>query len=277
MEIKTLENTSIEEIVDTLVESFKDYFVKIPHDYDYWKVRLRLARFNQNLSVGCFDGNKLVAFILNCIDDEMGVKTAYNTGTGVILEYRNNKLVDKMYAFIIPKLYEVGVKKLKLEVITENGKAINAYKRIGFEMVENRTLFSFGGNLNEVKKIDVEIKEISKIEFKDLENKETYYSWDNRKIVLENNENLKIFKVFKNDHYIGFFILNISNNILFQVEIVGDNWSDIFAGIKTKTNEIKIMNVDENRVFLVQYLKKIGLKNLVNQYEMEKLLNYMVE
>ena len=64
MEIRTLENISIEKIVDAFAESFKDYYVKIPHDYDYWRERLRLARFNQNLSVGSFDGDQLVAFIL---------------------------------------------------------------------------------------------------------------------------------------------------------------------------------------------------------------------
>ena len=273
MEIRTLENISIEKIVDAFAESFKDYYVKIPHDYDYWRERLRLARFNQNLSVGSFDGEQLVAFILNCIDDEQGLKTAYNTGTGVIEEYRNQKLVDKMYDFITPKLQENGVGTLKLEVITQNARAIKVYKRIGFEVIENRTLFSFGGNLDKVDENNVEIKEVSKTEFDNLENKETYYTWDFRKFVLENNENLKIFKVFKNNDYKGFFILNIANNSLFQLESVDEDWENIFVGIRKKTNEVRIVNVNENRKCLLDYLQKIGLKNLINQYEMEKVLD----
>lgn len=273
MKIRTLENISIEKIVDALAKSFKDYYVKIPYDYDYWRERLRLARCNKNLSVGSFDGDQLVAFILNCIDDEQGIKTAYNTGTGVIEEYRNQKLVDKMYDFITPKLQENGAGKLKLEVITQNERAIKVYKRIGFQLVENRTLFSFGGMLDEIAENEVKIKEVPKSEFDNLENKETYYTWDFRKFVLKNNENLKIFKVFKNNDYKGFFILNIANNSLFQLESVDEDWGSIFTGIKSKTNEIKIVNVNENRKSLLDYLQKIGLKNLINQYEMEKILN----
>jgi len=84
IEIRDLANTKLSTIVDCLLIAFDGYFVKMPSDVHYWANRYKGARVDFSLSFGAFEGDKLVAFIINGIDDDKGMRTAFNTGTGVI-------------------------------------------------------------------------------------------------------------------------------------------------------------------------------------------------
>ena len=73
-------------------------------------------------------------FIINAIDKRNGILTAFNTGTGVIPEYRGKRIVKSIYAHAIGELRQQGVEKSTLEVITKNDIAIRSYKSIGFSI-----------------------------------------------------------------------------------------------------------------------------------------------
>ena len=88
MKIVTLSEINIHEIVDCLIESFQNYFVPMPADISYWENRFNNARVNWDLSAGVVDEDKLVAFIIHAVDSDAGMVTAFNTGTGVIPDYR---------------------------------------------------------------------------------------------------------------------------------------------------------------------------------------------
>jgi len=61
IEIKNLGNTDIALIVECLTESFKNYFVKMPAEVEFWERRFKAARVVYHLSYGCFDNGKLIA------------------------------------------------------------------------------------------------------------------------------------------------------------------------------------------------------------------------
>src|SRR5687768_6451246 len=120
MEIKSLENTPLAEIAACFNLAFSDYFVKFAATEEYLKNRWRANSVDYSLSFGAFENGKLVAFIIHGIDKLNGKKTAYNAGTGVIPEFRGQKLVAQLYDFALSRLKAAGILQSTLEVITQN-------------------------------------------------------------------------------------------------------------------------------------------------------------
>ncbi len=83
MLIRHLNQFELDKIVECLILAFDGYFVKMPSELDYWKEKFYLARVDYSLSFGAFDGDKLVAFIMNGIDYHNEVLSAFNTGTSI--------------------------------------------------------------------------------------------------------------------------------------------------------------------------------------------------
>ena len=134
MVVRHLGDTDFKNIMECFLSAFENYFVKMPTDYNFYKERWKASGVNFNLSYGMFDNDKLVGFIINAIDERQGELTAYNSGTGVIPEYRGKRIVKTIYDFAIPDLMQNGITKCLLEVITENAKAIKSYEGIGFKI-----------------------------------------------------------------------------------------------------------------------------------------------
>ena len=86
MEIKSLVNTSLDELFGAFEQAFADYEIQI--DKDEHLAMLKRRGFNPTLSFAAFDGSKIVSFTCNGIGNFYGVPTAYDTGTGTLKEYR---------------------------------------------------------------------------------------------------------------------------------------------------------------------------------------------
>ena len=109
MTIKSLEQTSLPEIVKTFNESFADYFVKIKLTQDQLIQKMTLENIRLNYYVGAFIDGQLVGLILSGIDNFKGIKTGYNGGTGVIPEHRGKGITPQLYEFLIEKYKKEGV------------------------------------------------------------------------------------------------------------------------------------------------------------------------
>lgn len=272
MEIKNLARTELSEIVHCLVRAFKGYFVKMPDSVDYWQSRFKGARVDFSLCFGVFDEGKLVAFIINGIDTHNGKLTAFNTGTGVLAPYRGQALVDKMYAFALPKFRTAGIEKCMLEVIEANARAIRVYERIGFRV--KRRFLCFKGEIR-AETMLASIEKIPLQQFLTLDNAvHRYYSWDNINTAIEQSGVYEAYSVKQNDgQTIGHFVLNPNNNYIAQLEAYEEeNFVLLMAGLQKITSKVKINNVDDQRAIYVQQLLQFGLENHINQYEMEMML-----
>ena len=271
MQIKNLKNTSLEQIVECLLVAFDGYFVKMPSDLNYWRKRFQAARVDYSLSFGVFDEDKLVAFIMQGIDQHKGNKAAFNTGTGVVPDYRGKKLVDSIYEYTIPILKENGIKKCMLEVIQENELAIRVYKRIGFDII--RSLRCYKGEL-ELANINTNVQ-IEEVDFSAVShlkmNKDLAYSWDHvDEAVIAAGNMYKTYLVNDQDKVLlGYFIINPDNGYLVQIEITNGAYTDILKGITQLCKTIKINNIDPKRETLIHALESTGLENHIRQYEME--------
>ncbi len=269
IQIQNLKNVPLKDIVECMLEAFDGYFVKMPEDVAYWRKRYQGARVDFEYCYGAFDKGKLVAFIINGIDQLNGHLTAFNTGTGVLPTYRGRQLVDKIYAYAIPFLKKKGITKCVLEVIQDNARAIRVYQRIGFAIQRNLNCykgFLSGSDQNfQVKKID----------FSELKNlgypKHNFYSWDHTNDALAQLETeYETYFVVDNEHKIlGYFIINPTNGRLAQVELETGGYDTITTAISQINKEVRIVNVDDRRVDLIENLLANGLENTINQYEME--------
>ena len=267
MNLQNLKDVPEEQTVAAFLAAFSDYLVPLPQDFSYWKTRFQTARVDWKLSFGMFDKNQLVGFIFNGIGGHAGKLTAYNTGTGVIENYRGRKIVDQLYAAALPELQKRGIEKCLLEVICENKRALKVYERIGFKIF--RQLRSFSG------KLEVSSKELlQKLSLDELINlnicEPEHYSWDNSMASIKAVAvGPQVFLLRNSSEEIdGYFIIDNAGNLL-QLETVSGNYERLLNAVSQIETEVKIKNVPEERRGLIKELQKRNFANPVNQFEME--------
>ena len=265
MEIKSLTNTSFDEIIDCLLKAFEGYFVTMPNDKDYWQQRFKAAGVNYEWSSGAFADGKLVGFMIHAFDPKN--KSAHNTGTGVLTEYRGRQLVDLMYNWSLPIFRENGIRQCQLEVIDQNHKAIKVYERIGFSI--KRVLKCFSGTqiiptTGNVTKQEFPIDQLNTISRSGVD-----YAWDNKDGCIRSDpKNYQCYSVALEGDYIGYFIINPKNGYIAQLDAINKQWSPIFTAIGNISSEFKINNIDSNRKGLIDHLQSIKAQNTINQFEM---------
>jgi ribosomal protein S18 acetylase RimI-like enzyme len=268
--VKKLENIEFDLIVTCFLKSFEDYTIKVPTDKSYYKKRWEIAKVDYALSYGMFDGENLVGFIINAIDYRNGEKIAFNTGTGVVPEYRGKRIVKSIYDFAIPDLKDSGITKCSLEVIIENVKAIKSYQGIGFNICKEYNCFSGEIKLKSDEKIELNEVEYNSIDWKEMPNQDLY-SWDFNSEVLKDGD-YEYYQLVKDNLVESYFVVNPRNEYLAQFEVLKKSdgaWDRLFKGIKEVSGSVKIINVDARLKQKIDFINSVGLSNIVNQYEME--------
>lgn len=270
--IRNLKGIPLGNIVDCLTTAFEGYFVQMPSDVDYWRTRYQGARVDWELSFGAFHDDQLVGFIINGVDYMEEVLTAFNTGTGVIPEFRGKQIVDRLYAFAFPFFEERGIKKCALEVIQENARAIKVYERIGFSI--KRNLLSFKGTLINKPQLAAQIQAVPFQTILSGLSDHSLYSWDftNEALLLLDDNYTSYLVTNASNQPIGYFILNPSNNMIAQLECSKKDIPTVLNGVRQVTPSIRMVNVDDGRTALIENLVTCGLENTINQFEMEMLL-----
>lgn len=271
MKIQNLKNTPFKEIVNCFIKAFENYYIEMPKDHEYYKNRWTNAKVDYSYSYGIFEQEKIIGFILNVIDYRKGYLTAYNTGTGILPEYRGKKLVKKLYEFAINQFKKDTINRCSLEVITENKFAIKAYQSVGFKI--DKTLICFSGKIK-VKEESFNLieKDLKNINWNNLPNQD-YYAWDFQKESIK-HLNLSYFEIVFKNKPIAYFIINQENNFLMQFDLLNKNanWNQLFNAIKSISKEIRIINVAKCLEEKINAIKFVGLKETVNQFEMDLFL-----
>lgn len=268
--IQDLASTSIEKIVQCFLQSFEGYFVPLPQEIGYWQARFSASGVDYSLSFGVFDDEHLVAFIIHCVGVEEGKKIVFNTGTGVLPAYRGQGLIDRLYAHAIPVLIERGCSTARLEVIDQNARAIRVYKRIGMRIKRRLKCYQGAFSDHPLPEVRLEKSQFGWVsqQFRSSEK----YSWDHTLETLSRAENqFDVMRVMANrqDELIGYFILDRAKGHLAQLEVMHNQWDELFSGIRQLTTTIKINNIDSCRTSLIEWLEKAGIPNVIDQYEME--------
>ncbi len=276
---KTLENTSTVKLLEVFNLAFSDYVVPLSLTIEQLEDKIKSDNIKLEFSVGAFDNNQLVAFILHGYNIEDEVKKIYNAGTGVIPLYRGNKLTAKMYEYIMPVLNENNIDKIILEVITENKVAIKIYEKIGFKTI--RHLNCLKGLINISNPInDFEIRILEKYDWAKFKHFWDFNpSWQNSISAVENLKKYNIsIGVYENEILLGYIIYNPKLKRIHQLSVdkncrrrgIG---RQLLKYISTNyETEISINNIDYTSPDVIQFMYNAGMKGFIKQYEMELML-----
>ncbi len=270
MKVENLGATDFFVLMACFLKAFEGYFVKMPTDYEYYKERWRMANVRLDLSYGMFDNEKLVGFIINAIGMRNGNWIAFNTGTGVLPEYRGQRIIGSIYQHAIPDLKKHSITKCRLEVIKANSIAIKAYEHIGFKITKSYKCYNGSITLKEAS-TDFELKEVDRSYFNWTTLNQESYSWDNHYHTVKKGK-YHYYAIYIQGKLESYFIINPKNGYLAQFNVLSNrqgNWTTLFEGIKQVADTIKINNVDEQLVDKVNFLNRTGLQNTIDQYEME--------
>ncbi len=270
MKVKSLSHISFDTLVDCFFVAFDDYYVPLPKDRNSYKQRWKAAGVDYDLSYGMFDGEELIAFMIHAVDTRFGVRTAFNTGTGVLPEYRGQRLVKAIYDYALPDLKKNGIQKSSLEVIQENERAIKAYKSVGFSICKE--YLCYAGKIEADPAASITINKLSPelIDWDRMPHQDSY-SWDFQKETLMAGQ-YDYHQVMYGDTVESFFMVNMSNNRLAQFDVLTEDktaWDRLFGAISSITPEVKIINVHHILIDKIDAIKNAGLKTSINQYEME--------
>ncbi|MCM8571068.1 GNAT family N-acetyltransferase [Gramella jeungdoensis] len=277
MEIKDLKNISISELAEAFNLAFSDYLVPLQLTEEQLAKKMKNDGVNLDISAGAFENGRLVGFILHGKGSFKGLPTAYNAGTGVIPSERGKQITGRLYDFILPILKEAQTAQCLLEVITYNGPAIKIYEKIGYE--RTRELLCFKGS---VTKEPIPLLESFSLNEPDSINSHIYKSffdwdpsWQNSFEAIERSRNdLNIITAEKNEEPVAFITYNPETARVSQFA-VKDKYRKQGVGTllfqelqKSLKHDISIINIDSRAFDTISFLKSIGLKAFLSQYEM---------
>lgn len=273
--IETLQNTTIDQLLEVFNLSFSDYLVPFVLTKAQLEDKIKSDSVNLELSVGAFQNNQLIAFMLHGFDLVDNLKVVYNAGTGVIPEKRGQKLTSRMYAYLMPILHEKGIDNIQLEVISTNAVAIKTYKNLGFEMV--RELNCYKGLLQVSTKI--EAVEIRNLDIYDWQKLKSFWdfkpSWQNAITAVEKLKSTNVsLGVYRDNNLMGYIIYNPTLKRIHQLAVEKTERNNGFGtmllnAIATQyEKEISIINVEDTPE-MDTFMKQVGLKHYIKQYEMK--------
>lgn len=277
MHIRKLTIQDTAHLLQAINTSFADYIV--PYQLTAAQLQFKIASEQIRLewSVGVFDHDQIISFIMQGVRNIDGKTLVYNAGTGVLPAFRRQGLVNKMYAFIEPFLKESQVERMILEVIESNQPAIQAYEKNGFSM--QRKLLCFAGPVTPSGTADVSIRNLQNVSWKDVQP-----FWDIQPSWQSDVWAMDIIKpdilgAFVKNKLVGYALFNTATKRIYQLAVCPDQrrkgiGSTLFAEINRQIDSEKVImnNIDEAAESLKLFLEKQGLTNTINQLEMVKVL-----
>lgn len=273
--IKSLGNISQEQLLSCFNEAFSAYIIPLQLSPELFAWKLKSENYNPELSVGAFDGDKLVGFILHSSEAQYEQGRVYNGGTGVLEAYRGMQLTRKMYHYILPTLRAKGMHTALLEVIEGNEPAHQSYLKAGFDT--KRVLVALKGNLSIEKYNDELIVDqvVSNLyNYKSLAT--TLASWQNAQHSLNRvADTLRIYTGTLHGEVLAYLVYNPFLKRVHQVAVApahrrkGIGSAMLYRVQAMQQDVVSVINVDATDEASIAFLKSAGLAPSINLFEME--------
>lgn len=281
--IDSLKNIPSNKLFEAFEDAFNEYEIQL--DQIELSKMLKRRGFQAELSFGAFDGNRLVAFTFNGIGPYQGIKTAYDTGTGTVKEYRGRGLAKQIFRYSLPYLREAGIKRYLLEVLQHNSSAVKLYQSLGFEV--SREFYYFVQETGKFKPEQKSLKQgysLSAVDIAELSDKLEFAdfpaSWQNGfESVIRSIEEFKAIAAYYQNKIAAYCIYeprsgDITNLAVAKVHrrlglgttllmnVLQDNHADSF----------KLINIPTDANAMLSFLASFDIHPSGKQFEMIKVL-----
>jgi GNAT superfamily N-acetyltransferase len=260
-------------MVSAFNKAFSDYAINFSYTDESFKRKIISENIIQEYSVGVFADGELVAFILHGLDEIDGQKCVFNAGTGVVPEYRGQRIVQRMYEYILPVLKAKGYRHHQLEVLVGNDKAEKIYANVGFE--HYRRVLSYSGAVEKKNNNGIELKEVSSVNWNLAKTFcDTEPTWQNGFPVIQRTiDNHKIVAAYKDGNLIGFAAYDVISNRIRQFGVKKEERGkgigrSLFAYVSDKTGQVSFTNYDVSDTNAVAFFNALGLKTGYELIEM---------
>lgn len=276
MECRLLEPEDTRNLYETFKSAFSNNEVKLQPSLEEFEHRLyRKLMVDGDLSAGYFDGTEMIGFILHASKVFQGIPTAYNGGTGVLPGFRNQRIAEELYAYLIPKIQSKFLARILLEVVEVNEYAIKLYEKIGFNFKRRFKCYKQVQKMNYLSRgWDIEKGTIDDIDihFNDFDPS-----------FLDSEENLKlgfedILVAKKEGSVKGYIVFQAHLGRISQISTAKDvrqqgiGRSLLFAAQKMSAKPLNIMNIPDDQLGMDIFLRRSGFENQINQFEMELII-----
>lgn len=275
-----LMESDFEHLHETFLEAFSDYLIPFQISVEQLRnhIRQNLVDFDQ--SVGMFTDRRMIGFSLNGFGDWNGLRTVYDAGTGVIPEFRGQRVGRRIFEFILPHFGARGFEQMLLEVIADNSRAVRLYESLGFSV--SRDL----GYLECPNGVHAPIPPGITIAAEDDPNWSLFASfgdvstsWQNSVRSMKRSSKKRIVTARKGDVCVGYAIFFPKSGIITQIAVAREHRGNgigraLLSAIGErieKTQSLRASNVERSSQ-PAEFLKTCGFQEAFFQHEMTKML-----
>lgn len=280
MEIRCLENIDFDTLFCSFESAFSDYEIHFDKD----EVRSMLTRrgYTPRLSFAAFADDRIVAFTLNGIGLFNGIPTAYDTGTATVKEFRGQGIAGKIFNYSLPYLKEAGIRRYLLEVLQNNHKAIDVYRKIGFETT--REFDCFRQNIVEIFNLDtyaqdagIRIEPIDTNAVGQVQSFDDFYpSWQNTiESIVRGRAGVTCLGAFNYGRLVGYCVADRLTGDLTRIAVDSEYRRRGIATLLLRkvvsvmaTDFIKILNIPSDDTRLHGFLADKNIDLMNRQFEM---------
>ena len=268
LEVISLEKMNVQTIYRVFEDAFTDYFVTFEKNPQLHINRWLFMGVDFELSYGVKSDGQLVAFLLHAPRNDV----IMNLATGVRRDFQGKGLTSLLYKRILDEIPLKGFRKMQLEVITENVRAIKAYEKAGFTKV--RKLLCWKGTASEFAPSIGE----HKIKYPALTHEHFQLSpfpfafEMDATAVARQAETLELHELREKDQLLAYAVWNPWKMNLIQLggsdrnSLIG-----LLSKMKLSGETFGMVNVDEKNILLNGIFRDHNLTNYISQNEMERL------
>ena len=260
-------------LFECFLHGFSDYQVQLRMTREQFEQRLVRDGVRLEISVGAFDGDRMVGFYINALGEWQGKQTAYDAGTGVIPAYRRQGIAEELFAFMAPRLREFGAEQYLLEVLTGNERALALYRKLGF--VETRRLAVFRPTDPVIQPDHSSIRRVEKPDW-DLFKSfwDGYPAWQSSSDAVDRVANRRIMVcAYVDDRCVGYGVA-LPGGSLMHLAVAREHrrrgiGTALLAALQREVTEsFKVNNIDEELKEMIGFFEARGFEIMLEQYEM---------
>lgn len=278
IQYRFLSNIDHSMLLETNLEAFSDYIVPLQVTEKQFENHLAQNNIKLDLSVGAFKDDNLVGYTLNGFGLWNGKQTAYDGGTGVIPNYRRMGIGKSMFEFLLPKLREIGVEQMLLEVISNNTKAVNLYRKLGFLETRRLLMFEQTNSIEPAIPADFEIRQVESLDWQHIQtfwDKQTSWQFSIESVKRKLSPKI-LFGAFIDDKCVGYSILYQSTGTISQIAVEKEFREKKIATMLLaemqkyieKDKKLRFSNVDRELNSLIRFAGSLDFTPTISQFEM---------